>query len=191
LIRFGFDIDGTTTTNDWLLPYVNEFFGLEIQMEDVIEYDLCHATNTSPDVFGKWFIENEERMYINPPIMAGAKEMIVKWAVNNEVYFISARGEEVLDVTESWLKINEIPYNHLELIGTHHKIDAIKKHQIQIFFEDRHDNAVNISRECGIPCILFDAPYNRLPIPEDVNVIRCYDWQEAAKWVNEWMKNQL
>lgn len=188
MIRFGFDIDGTTTTNDWLLPYVNEYFGLNIQMEEVIEYDLNHVTNTSPEEFGKWFVENEERMYVDPPIMEGAKEIITNWAENNEIYFISARGNEVLNVTRNWLIENNIPFNHLELIGTHHKIESIKGHKIQIFFEDRYDNAVNISRECGIPCILFDAPYNRLPIPEDVTVIRCCNWNEAEAWVNDWME---
>ena len=51
-----------------------------------------------------------------------------------------------------------------------------------MFFEDKHDNAVMIHEECDIPVILFDTPYNREPIPK--GVIRVYNWEEAAQWVN-------
>ena len=43
-----------------------------------------------------------------------------------------------------------------------------------------------IAEECEIPVILFDAPYNRMAIPN--NVIRVENWMEAYQWVNQWTK---
>lgn len=57
-----------------------------------------------------------------------------------------------------------------------------------ISFEDKHDNACEISEECNIPVILFDTPYNRLPVPK--GVVRVYNWLEADQWVADWLKEQ-
>jgi len=38
-----------------------------------------------------------------------------------------------------------------------------------------------LHEELNIPIILFDAPYNRLTLPNDV--IRVQSWQEAERWV--------
>jgi hypothetical protein len=59
---------------------------------------------------------------------------------------------------------------------------------VEIFFEDKHDNAVMIHEECQIPVILFDTPYNQDPIPN--GVIRVNNWREANKWVENWMKQE-
>src|SRR6185312_6614870 len=115
------------------------------------------------------------------PPQANAKEILEKWQSQYELFYISARGNHVYDTTRDWFKRESIPYDHIELIGSHYKIEAAKKHNVHAFFEDKHDNAVDISEELDIPVILFDTHYNRKPIPEDV--IRVYDWQEANKWI--------
>ena len=74
------------------------------------------------------------------------------------------------------------------LIGSHHKIETAKKFGVHAFFEDKHDNAVEIHEELDIPVILFDTPYNRKPIPE--GVIRVYDWQEANNWIKRLISNR-
>ena len=61
------------------------------------------------------------------------------------------------------------------------KLKRLRKFGVHAFFEDKHDNAVDIHEELDIPVILFDTPYNRKPIPD--GVIRVYDWQEANQWI--------
>ncbi|HZG73794.1 MAG TPA: hypothetical protein VEY51_19840, partial [Chondromyces sp.] len=56
-----------------------------------------------------------------------------------------------------------------------------------IFFEDKHDNAVMIHEELNIPVILFNTPYNQDPIPP--GVIRVSSWSEAEKWVQHWVQD--
>ncbi len=69
------------------------------------------------------------------------------------------------------------------MIGSHDKIAVAKKHKVDAFFEDKHDNAVMIAEELNIPVFLFDTPYNQPPVPS--NVIRVNNWLEANDWIQK------
>lgn len=182
--RFGIDIDGTVTCPTSLLPHLNEAFKSELTLEDIKEYDLSAALPhaTQEEVY-TWFRSMESKIYTTSPVSEHAKTILNEWKKHFELYYISARGENVLDVTYDWFKQHAISYDHIELIGTHKKIEAAKKHEVDLFLEDKHDNAVEISEELDIPVILFDTPYNREPVPK--NVIRVYNWLEADEWVKK------
>jgi len=49
--------------------------------------------------------------------------------------------------------------------------------------EDRLENAVQIAEDTFIPVILFDAPYNRKAVPN--NVIRVASWNEAVQEIQK------
>jgi uncharacterized protein len=187
-IRFGIDIDGTVTCPSALIPFLNQSFQLNLTLADIKQYDLLPLVNISEQEFANWFLENEPIMYEKSPLAEGVKEVLIRWASEHELYFISARGKHLYDITKNWFEDNKIPYNHIELIGTHHKIEAVRHHQVNIFLEDKHDNAVMIAEQCNIPVILFDTPYNQEPIPPQV--IRVKNWQEAASWVENWIGEQ-
>ena len=182
--RFGIDIDGTVTCQESLLPFINEAFSLQLTLDDITEYELTPFVNVPALEFNQWFKEQEPRIYTESPMAAYAGQVLNEWKENYELYFISARGESLLPVTKQWFDKHDLLYHHIELIGSHDKIASAKKHHIDLFFEDKHDNAVAIAEECRIPVILFDAPYNRMSIPD--NVIRVHDWIEAKAWVDRW-----
>ncbi|MDP4085208.1 MAG: hypothetical protein Q8934_11420 [Bacillota bacterium] len=184
--KFGIDIDGTVTSPSAILPFMNEAFGLNLKLEDIKQYDLTPFVNVSEKEFNKWFKENEPQIYAESPLVEGAADILNKWKNEHKLIFISARATHLLDVTEKWFKDHNVFFNHIELIGTHHKVEAVKKYNVDIFFEDKHDNAVMIHEECKIPVLLFDTPYNQDPIPE--GVIRVHNWNEAAAWVENWIK---
>jgi uncharacterized protein len=188
-IRFGIDIDGTVTSPAALLPFLNKAFQLNLTLADIKQYELTPFVNINEEEFSKWFHENEPEMYEKSPLAEGVKEVLIQWALEYELYFISARGKHLFDLTKQWFSKNEIPFNHIELIGTHHKIEAVQKYQVDIFLEDKHDNAVMIAEKCNIPVLLFDTPYNQDPIPPQV--VRVKDWQEAAAWVEDWIAKGL
>lgn len=182
--RFGIDIDGTVTSPTSLLPHINEAFNSTLTLDDIKEYDLTTALPHLPKgEFFEWFLEAEPKIYATSPISENAKNILDRWKEHYELYFISARGENVRNVTHDWFAEHAIAYDHIELIGTHKKIETAKRHQVDLFFEDKHDNAVEISEELDIPVILFDTPYNRLPTPK--NVVRVYNWLEAEQWVEK------
>ena len=184
--RFGIDIDGTITKPDSMLPYINKAFQLQLTLEDINQYEFYPFVNVPTHEFDRWFQENEPIMYLESPMVKYAKQVLQQWKEDFELYFISARNQNLLPVTKQWFSNNDLLYHHIELIGTHNKVATVKKHQIDLFFEDKHDNAVAIAEQCGIPVILFDTPYNRMATPR--NVIRVDTWLEASQWVNEWIK---
>ncbi|MBY0122368.1 5' nucleotidase, NT5C type [Bacillus sp. S/N-304-OC-R1] len=186
--RFGIDIDGTVTCPSSLIPYLNKDFNLNITLNDVKQYDLTHLVDISPEEFANWFSESEPIIYAESPLAEGAKEVLKKWEKAHELFFISARGSHLHEVTEEWFLKNALLFDHIELIGTHYKVETAKKYNVDIFFEDKHDNAVMIHEECNIPVILFDTPYNQDPIPS--GVIRVKNWIEAYDWVESWLKEK-
>lgn len=184
--KFGIDIDGTVTSPSSLLPYINKAFGLKLTLSDITQYDLTSVVNVPEEDFAKWFIENEPLIYEGSPLAQGAEQVINKWKEVFDLYFISARPSHLLQLTENWFSTNGLSYHHIELIGSHDKVATAKKHQVDLFFEDKHDNAVMIHEECNIPVILFNTPYNQDPIPN--GVIRVDNWNQAYSWVKNWIK---
>ncbi|GEN84372.1 putative nucleotidase YqfW [Sporosarcina luteola] len=182
-IRLGIDIDGTVTCPTSLLPHINKQFGCNLALDDIKEYDLTKAFPVQEEEFYEWYRSAEELIYETSPAQEYAKMILSEWQQRFELFYISARGQNVLDCTVQWFEREEIPYDHIELIGSHHKIETAKKFEVDAFFEDKHDNAVGIHEELNIPVILFDTPYNREPIPN--GVIRVTNWQEANEWINK------
>ncbi|RLQ92086.1 hypothetical protein [Planomicrobium sp. Y74] len=182
--RFGIDIDGTVTSPTSLIPHINKQFNSELTLDDIKEYDLTSALpHLEPGEFYSWFREAESTIYASSPVSENAKSILNQWKEQYELFYISARGENVMDITFEWFKKHAIAFDHIELIGTHKKIETAKRHNVDLFFEDKHDNAVEISEELDIPVILFNTPYNQDPVPN--KVIRVYNWLEAEQWVDK------
>ena len=181
--RFGIDIDGTVTTPDTLIPHINKQYKTNIVLDDVIEYDFLSAFPHPVDrqEFAKWFKENEAYMYSVSAIAQDAKTILETWQHTYELFYISARDTSVFDITQKWFEDNSVPFHHIELIGSHDKLSVAKKHKVDVFFEDKHDNAVMLAEELKIPVLLFDTPYNRKTIP--ANVVRINNWNEANHWI--------
>lgn len=183
--RLGIDIDGTLTCPSSFVPYINESFNMNITLDDLKQYELSPLIGISNEEFWEWMDKMEPEIYKSNPLSTGAKTIMDQWKDQYDLYFISARRQHLYDVTHTWFANQKIDFDHLELIGSHNKIATVKKHNIDLFFEDKHDNACDISEECDIPVILFDTPYNRMPIPK--SVIRVNDWYEAEKWVSNFL----
>jgi uncharacterized protein len=183
--KFGIDIDGTVTCPSSLIPYLNKAFDLNLTLADITEYDLTSVLKVPEEDLAKWFIENEPLIYEESPLAKGAEQVLNKWKNDYDLYFISARPSHLLQLTKNWFINNGLTYHHIELIGSHDKVSTAKKHQVDIFFEDKHDNAVMIHEECKIPVLLFNTPYNQDPIPN--GVIRVDNWNQANTWVKNWL----
>lgn len=184
--RFGIDIDGTVTCPASIVPFINRSFGLNLTLSDVKQYDLSPLVDITEEEFTKWWLDNEAEIYSKSPIAEGAQKTLTEWGKSHELFFISARNTHLVELTKKWFQEHSLDYDHIELIGSHDKVNAAKEHGVDLFFEDKHDNAVIIHEECNIPVILFNTPYNQDPIPE--GVIRVNNWSEAKKWVDKWLR---
>ncbi|WP_018923749.1 hypothetical protein [Salsuginibacillus kocurii] len=186
-LHFGFDIDGTVTDPATFVPYLNHHFQTNITLEDITTYDLTKVLGISEAMFWEWMVAHEDTIYKEAAMAQGAYEAIKAWSHQHRMTYISARGNHLQPTTTKWFDHNAIPYEHIELIGQHDKLTTIDNHCLDIYFEDKYDNAINISNHCQIPVILLDTPYNRGDLPE--KVIRVNNWNEAKEWVDEWVES--
>lgn len=183
--KIGLDIDGTVTDPGTFVPYLNKYFKKTLTLDDIVEYDLTSVLNITNEQFWQWMGEYEGVIYERAELAPNAEKILHQWKKSHELIYVTARREHLTSVTKNWFIHRALPFDHIELVGTHNKIDAVKQHKLDIFFEDKHDNAVAIAEECSIPVILMDTPYNRLPVPN--NVIRAKNWLDAKKWVDNWL----
>ena len=135
-----------------------------------------------------WFTTNEPKFYKESLPADGAQEVLNKWTSYADLYYISARHQRLRNITENWFTAHKLQYHHLELVGSHDKVETAKKLAVDLFLEDKHDNAVAIAEECKIPVLLFNTPYNQDPVPNQV--IRVHTWKQAQDWVRNWLLEQ-
>ncbi|WP_100406789.1 5' nucleotidase, NT5C type [Bacillus solitudinis] len=183
--RFGLDIDGTVTDPNTFVPHLNKHFKRTLTLEDLTEYDLTSVLNITEVEFWDWMGKYEGMIYEQAELAPFAEAILHDWKKQHDLIYITARREHHAERTKNWFASKQLPFQHIELVGKHDKLEAVRTHNIDIFFEDKHDNAVAIAEEFNIPVILMDTPYNRLPAPN--NVIRSYSWKEAKAWVDQWM----
>lgn len=182
----GIDIDGTITDPGSFIPFLNKAFNKQHKYEDIKQYDLTPYYGVSGDVFDKWFMDNGGLVYGESPLVPHAKEILEELQHQHQLVYISARDLAHLDVTMDWFVKHSVPYHHVELIGSHHKIEAAKQFNVNMFFEDKYDNACDISEELDIPVLLFDTPYNQGPLPEKSK--RVNNWLEAKTFIDQYAK---
>ncbi|WP_416149350.1 5' nucleotidase, NT5C type [Salipaludibacillus sp. HK11] len=175
--RLGIDIDGTITDPATFIPHLNKHFKKNLTLNDIVDYDLTTVLEISSKEFTEWMSIHEPFMYQHAQMAVHAKNILTEWKKRYELYYISARPKHVHELTVDWFHRLTIPYDHIELLGQHDKLNAVKRHKVDVFFEDKHDNACNIAEECNIPVILIDTPYNQLAVPS--NVHRVQHWNEA------------
>jgi uncharacterized HAD superfamily protein len=103
--------------------------------------------------------------------------------LGHELHIISARDMSMLDKAKIWLNkhIPNIPFN-LHFTGSFFdnkksetKSQVCERLNIKTMIDDALHNAEDLASN-GIKVYLFDRPWNRKDIPE--NVERVYDWDE-------------
>lgn len=183
MLRLGIDIDGTITAQDTFVPYLNRSFNLSISLNDMTDYDLTKLLHITQEEFWDWMNQHEAIIYKEALLAQHAKQSLDLLKEEHKLIYITARRTHLTDITYEWFDRQNIHYDHIELVGGHHKVEAVRNHNIDLFFEDHHGNAMMIAKEAGIPVILFNSPYNQLPI--DSNIIRVNNWLEAVQWINK------
>ncbi|USG67229.1 hypothetical protein NDK47_08050 [Brevibacillus ruminantium] len=180
----GIDIDGTVTEPSSIVPLMNESFGKHLRYEDCFAYNLATVYNITEEAFADWLDKNGERLYDEAPVHGTADAVLRNWYHQHRLVYISAREARHRDVTLNWFSRYQIPYHELDLIGSHDKLAAARKWRVDLFLEDRLENALQLSEDLEIPILLFDTPYNQGTLPELVH--RVYSWEQVDTLVKSW-----
>ncbi|MGE5701381.1 MAG: hypothetical protein ACM32O_02540 [Clostridia bacterium] len=181
-LTIGIDIDGTVTCPSSLLPYLNQAFGKNLRLADCLEYNLANVYGIPDDQMNRWFAENSDWMCRVAPVHGEADRVLRQWHQAHQLVYISARQVQDMDATLYWFQAKNIPYHHIDLIGSHNKLESAKRWNVDMFIEDRLENALQLSEELSIPVYLFDTPYNQGKLPELVH--RVYTWRDVEAAVH-------
>jgi uncharacterized HAD superfamily protein len=176
-LTIGIDIDGTVTDPSSIVPLMNECFGKNLRYEDCTDYNLATVYDITEEEFLQWLDQYGERLYDVAPVHGTAGEILRKWHQTHRLIYISAREARHLDVTLAWFERYRIPFHEIDLIGSHDKLQAARKWQVDLFIEDRLENALQLSEALQIPVFLFDTPYNQGSLPN--LVYRVTSWDEV------------
>lgn len=182
-LTIGIDIDGTVTCPSSLLPHLNQAFGKNLSLADCLEYDLANVYGVPAPEMNEWFDKNSDMLCRVAPVHGKADLVLRSWYQKHQLVYISARQLADWEATLHWFQTRDIPHHQIELIGSHDKVAAAKRWKVDMFIEDRLENALQLAEELHIPVYLFDTPYNQAKLPDLVH--RIYDWREVEKAVSD------
>jgi len=157
-LNLGFDIDGVITDfSQPLLEAVRRNYGLNLKVSDIYCFDL-HV------VLGITHSEEEqvivEAVKEDLPLNIGAKETLERLSLEgNYIYLLTSRYSHLRDLTESWLKEKNIPYNQLHFLHNGKKYLA-EIDQLDLVVEDSVQEALGWSQKVE-KILIYDQPWNK------------------------------
>jgi len=175
VLTIGIDIDGTVTSPSSIVPLMNESFGKDLRYEDCHEYNLANVYQITEAEFDSWLLQNGERLYDGALVHGNADHILRTWHPQFKLVYISAREARHRDVTINWFSRYDIPYHEVDLVGSHDKLSSAMKWSVDLFLEDRLENALQLSEALEIPVFLFDTPYNQGKLPPLIHRVTTWD----------------
>jgi len=183
-MRIGVDIDGVIAdTFPLLVRELNEYFKTDLALQDINDYNIFKVYGLTEAEMLKFLKDKEPALMEGPALKNGAAEYLRALSQKHTIYLVSARYEKYRPQTEKWLQKHAIPYHVLILLGTHDKREVCNRMAVDVFIEDSLKNVHQLS-SCGIPVLLFDAPYNQGELPPLVR--RCSSWEEIFALIEQW-----
>ncbi len=184
-MNIGIDIDDTITdTFDYLMPYIAEYFGTDINYLKCNNISYCNL----PEEWKKKEIEFAKKYYDtvipNTPIKIDASKYIEKIKEKgNSIFIITARDNNLYTnpykTTTEQLERNNIYYD--ELICTFDKAKACKDKHIDLFIDDSTQNCKEVSN-LGIDILLFSSKSNH---NSDTLFKKVNSWKEIYDYIEK------
>lgn len=178
-MKIGIDIDDTMTeTFDYLMPYIAEFFEVDIKY---LKHNNISYSNL-PREMKKRELEFAKKYYDkvipNTPFKPKVAEYIDKIkALGHEIIVVTAR-DKTLYTDEYKTTIEELNNNKInydKLICNFDKAKACKTEKIELFIDDSIANCSKVNG-LGIETILFNSKNN---IKDKTTLYRVDSWKEV------------
>lgn len=184
-MKIGIDIDDTIAdTFDYLMPYIAEFFEVDIKYlkENNISYSNLPETMKRKELeFAKKYYD---KVMPNTPFKPKVAEYINKIKdLGNEIIIITARDktlyEDEYKTTIKELKNNNINYD--KLVCNKDKAKVCIDEKIDLFIDDSISNCNKVSK-LGIATLLFTSKGNS---KERTDFHRVKEWKEIYEKIKE------
>jgi uncharacterized protein len=169
------DIDGTITDPYYFLSLANKYFEKNITEEQVTEYYICKVYGIEESQYDEFYEKYKWELHSYQKLRDNVKEVLKNLNLQHNIYFVTAREKSLRMLTFGYLRKNDIPFDNLFLLGTHHKVKKAIDLNCDVFIEDSYENAIELSK-AGFTVLLLDTNYNRLTLND--NIIRVSNWIE-------------
>ena len=174
--KTAFDIDGTIINlQDSLSHYFKKMYDVDLLEKSFSKWSIEETTGLPYEqvlACVNACIEDVDGQEIYP----GAKEFIDDYSrkTKKEILFITNRWDEK-NTYKLLNRFFHIPYNVVFVSGS--KIDVLKKENVEVYVEDRIENAEEISN-AGIFTYLIERPWNQYGSKGSNKLVRVKDWIE-------------
>ena len=155
------DIDGTITSPYHYLPYLNSIYNKKLTEEDF-------TTVYWAELYGD--------------TLEGMLDKLHELYKDNNLFFVTARNYSLTQITQDWLKKQQLSQIPLYSLGTDNKLHKANELKCDIFIEDHPNNALNLANG-GIKVILIDCNYNKGV--EHQNITRVSSWKEIKDVIDK------
>lgn len=161
----GLDIDNTLTHIDVALQKIAEEFNLNtIHVSSVYDYDLCVCFGISGVKTDRFWTEREREIITESKLSEERYKSILNQFGNasTNYHIITSRHEKYRDMTEKWLKDNNVFYDKLIMTSGMSKIPFMKELNIDLMVDDLPSLFTNVDKDDSIntdmACVEY--PYN-------------------------------
>ncbi|MDR3597520.1 hypothetical protein [Clostridium sp.] len=181
------DIDGTITDPYYWLSYANNYFKLNVSVNEITCYEIAKVLKIKEDDYLRFYEEYKFEIHSKQELRDDVKAILDMLYKQNNIYFVTARDRSLELLTNLYLKNHDIPSDEVLVLGTHNKVPAARNLNCDIFIEDSYDNAIQLSTS-GFKVLLIDTNYNRFPLND--NIIRVYNWKEILDFIDKVSKEK-
>lgn len=180
-MKIGIDIDGVIT--DFVRTFqevVREKYKVELPEEQIREHDLYKVLGIPVEELRE-LVMKVFPQDLKPQLKA--VETIQKLAEKHQIYIITAREPETMDLSETWLNNHNVPRERLAFIKEGDKHKFIEEHNLDIVIDD---NLKEIANWIGVvPNILvFDHPWNQ-SLNINNSFVRVKNWDEILQIIEK------
>ncbi|MEG1312494.1 MAG: hydrolase [Romboutsia sp.] len=175
------DIDGTITSPYHFIPYLNELYNKNITEEECNTCDWETLYEIKMDKMLHDFHNKYLYSYGEALVVEWAKDIIEELCAENNIYFVTARSQNLTEITIKWLEDNGFSGIEVHLLGSDYKVEKAKELNCNVFIEDNPWNAIQLANE-GIKVLLINTNYNKEL--EHENITRVNNWKEIKEFID-------
>ena len=176
------DIDGTITSPYHYLPYLNSIYNKKLTEEDFTTVYWAELYGDTLEGMLDKLHSKYMNSYSEAKVVEGVKDVIDELYKDNNLFFVTARNYSLTQITQDWLKKQQLSQIPLYSLGTDNKLHKANELKCDIFIEDHPNNALNLANG-GIKVILIDWNYNKGV--EHQNITRVSSWKEIKDVIDK------
>lgn len=189
-MRIGIDIDDTICdTWEYLMPYLSEYFDIDINKLKNIKGKYYEACNCSYEEYCKFAKEYYSKFCMEYKLKENVVEIINRLKNDgHQIIFITARSNNGFNdaylESKNYLEKNNIYYDKL-IVNAKDKGKICVEEKIDLFIDDDINNCENVFSN-GINVLLFN---NKYSMDSCKKLKTVFNWNDVYLEVERLMKN--